>query len=1419
MKKILGLDLGTNSIGWAVVNEKENDQEKSSIVKLGVRVNPLTVDELNNFESGKSITTNADRTLKRSMRRNLQRFKLRRENLISILRQNTILTNDSVLTDSGNASTFQTYHLRAKAVTEEISLEDLARVLLMINKKRGYKSSRKVNSDEDGQLIDGMTVATKLYETGMTPGEYVFSSMKKGNFYIPDFYRSDLKEELDRVWKFQHQFYPEILTDDLKESIQGKNKSQTWAICAKPFGIEGIKRTSKGEELKKENFSWRVKSLSEQMGMEQLAIVIQEVNGSISSSSGYLGAISDRSKELYFDKQTVGQYWMSKLAKNPNYSLRNEVFYRQDYLDEFEKIWETQARYHKELTPELKKLIRDVVIFYQRPLKSKKGLISFCELESRQIEITVDGKKKLKTVGSRVCPKSSPIFQEFKIWQRLNDVTVKGSVVPSNQMNLFGESQMVNGERSLTEEEKEILFVELSFRDKLKKADALKLLFTNYRELNMNFEELEGNRTQTALFKAYESIIEMTGHDALDFNKIKSSEIYEAVYDIFSELGFKTDFLKFDSSLDGDKFEQQPMYALWHLLYSFEGDNTKTGNEKLISKIQSLCGLNKEYAAIIAKVTFQDDYGNLSTKAMRKILPFMREGNKYSIACAYAGYNHSQRSLTSEQLNNKVLKGHLEILPKNSLRNPVVEKILNQMINVVNDIIDSYGKPDEIRVEMARSLKSSAKEREEAIKAISKNTTDNQLLREEIVKEFGKTNVSRNDIIRYKLYKELKANGYYTLYSNQYIRQEDVFSNKVDIEHIIPQAKVFDDSFSNKTLEYKSINIEKGNSTAYDFVKQKYGESRLDDYVARVEKLYKDKVIGKAKYKKLLMAGNDIPSGFIDRDLRNSQYIAKQAIEILESLVKFVVPTVGSITDRLRDDWQLVDVMQELDWAKYDKLGLTEVIHSIDYDGHPYNINRIKDWTKRNDQRHHAMDALTIAFTKRSIIQYLNNLNARVGRDYLRDGLMSVEAKQRSGVIYAIEDKELYRDKNNNLRFNPPIPLNDFRAEAKRQLENVLVSYKSKNKVVTNNVNVTKTKTGVLKKMQRTPRGQLHLETLYGSNTQYVTKLEKVGSSFDLTKIVTVANKREREALLVRLEKFGNDPKKAFTGKNALSKNPIYLDEAHSYQMAPSVKTVTLEQCFTIRKQITPDLKIDKVVDCGIRTILQQRLDSYKGDAKAAFSNLEDNPIWLNKDKNISIKTVTIRGISNAIALHDKRDQYGHPILDSEGHKIPCDFVNTGNNHHVAIYRDAEGNLQQNVVSFFEATSRAMDGLPVVDVDYKKSEGWQFLFTMKQNDYFVFPRYESSKDENDVECKRMVFDPKEIDLMNPDNYAAISPNLFRVQKLASYDYVFRHHLETTVEEKNELRAIAWKRVQTAQALSGIVKVRINHIGQIVHIGE
>lgn len=575
------------------------------------------------------------------------------------------------------------------------------------------------------------------------------------------------------------------------------------------------------------------------------------------------------------------------------------------------------------------------------------------------------------------------------------------------------------------------------------------------------------------------------------------------------------------------------------------------------------------------------------------------------------------------------------------------------------------------------------------------------------------------------------------------------------------------------------------------------------------------------------MQEKDIPDGFIERDIRDTQYIAKYAKTMLGDLVKFVVSTSGSVTDRLREDWQLIDVMKELNWEKYKNLGMTEEF--TNEEGH--RIRKIKDWTKRNDHRHHAMDALTVAFTKRSIIQYLNNLNAR---------------NDRSSSIYGIEQKELYRNSKNKLLFKPPFDLDNFRGEAKKQLENTLISIKAKNKVTTQNINIAKKQGGVTKKIQLTPRGQLHNETIYGSLKQYITKEEAVNAKFDITKISTVSKPSYREALLKRLQEFGNNPTKAFTGANTLSKKPVWLDELQTKKVPEKVKTVDLETVYTIRKDISADLKIEKVIDAKIRRILEVRLQKYNGNAKQAFSNLDENPIWLNQEKGICIKRVTISGVSNAEPLHYKHDKHGSLILDENGQRQPADFVSTSNNHHVAIYRvpvldkdgeavlDEDNNpkyeLQENVVSFYEAVARRNSGLPIIDKEFKKSEGWEFLFSMKQNEYFVFPRTEKREkvDEETGEITEeevMTFNPKEIDLLNPDNYHLISPNLFRVQKISSKNYVFNHHLETmavtndTLKNKKQLLNVTHRFIQSTSPLISIIKVRVNHLGQIVSVGE
>ncbi len=677
MKKILGLDLGTTSIGWALVNEAENGNERSSIIKMGVRVIPLTTDEENDFKKGKAISINADRTLKRGARRNLDRYQLRRKALIEILKAKGFINDSTVLSEGGENSSFTTYEKRAKATKEKISKEDFAKVLLMINKKRGYKSSRKAQADDEGTAIDGMDVAKKLYEKDLTPGQYVYEILTDGKKQIPSFYRSDLQKELDKVWSFQKQYYNDILTDDFKDQLVGRGKIATSKIFLGRYGIYTAENKGKRDEVKLQAYKWRNDAITKQLTKEEVAHVIVEINNNINASSGYLGAISDRSKELYFNNQTIGEYLFNQLKNNPHARLKNQVFYRQDYLDEFEVIWEKQKDFYSELTEDLKRDIRDIIIFFQRRLKSQKHLISKCEFEKHH----------------KVIPKSSPLFQEYKIWQIINNLEIQHI-----------QSKDIYKNDHLEQEVKEALFEELNIKDKLSGSEVLKILVKTPKDFELNYKEVEGNRTNAELYNAYQEILKLEGEEH-DFKKLKADKINDIVSSKFAELIINQEILLFNVDKRGDDFDKQQILQLWHLLYSFEGDNSRTGDEKLIKALGEKFGFPPEYAKIVAKVKLQSDYGSLSSKAIRKILPYMKGGNRYDTACGYANYNHSS-SLTAEEQLKRELKSKLELLPKNSLRNPVVEKILNQLVNVVNAIIEdkNLGNPDEIRVELAREL-------------------------------------------------------------------------------------------------------------------------------------------------------------------------------------------------------------------------------------------------------------------------------------------------------------------------------------------------------------------------------------------------------------------------------------------------------------------------------------------------------------------------------------------------------------------------------------------------------------------------------------------------------------------------------------------------------------------------------------------
>ncbi|NQW25809.1 MAG: type II CRISPR RNA-guided endonuclease Cas9, partial [Cryomorphaceae bacterium] len=167
-KKILGLDLGTTSIGWSYIKLSAN---KPEFTKAGVRIIPLTVDERAAFNSGNAISTNADRRMKRGARKTLDRYQLRREKLIHYFLKAGWIKDPGILQ---KLDSWKIWELRSASAEGKISLEDLCAVLLHLNTKRGFKSNRKTDSVEESasEFIEGISENDRMVlELGYTIGQ------------------------------------------------------------------------------------------------------------------------------------------------------------------------------------------------------------------------------------------------------------------------------------------------------------------------------------------------------------------------------------------------------------------------------------------------------------------------------------------------------------------------------------------------------------------------------------------------------------------------------------------------------------------------------------------------------------------------------------------------------------------------------------------------------------------------------------------------------------------------------------------------------------------------------------------------------------------------------------------------------------------------------------------------------------------------------------------------------------------------------------------------------------------------------------------------------------------------------------------------------------------------------------------------
>lgn len=1131
----------------------------------------------------------------------------------------------------------------------------------------------------------------------------------------------------------------------------------------------------------------------------------------------YVAEIKGRYAQLKDKGQTIGQYFYNELStakqNNAYFRVKEKVYPREAYVEEFDTIINVQKGKHSFLTDDVIHSLRNEIIYYQRKLKSQKGLVNVCEFEGFETTYFDNKTQQNKTIftGPKVAPKTSPLFQLCKIWEVVNNIAIKTK-------NPDG-SKYKWGDRIPSIEEKLKIVNFLSVNENLSFSELLKILGLKKEEVYANKQiskGLQGNLTYATIHK----IIGESNHLKFDIDTIPSKHPAILFDKKTGEILDERESIELDAALD-----REPFYQLWHTIYSIkELDECRNA---LIKRF----GFTEEIAEQLSRIDFNKQaFGNKSNKAMRKMLPYLMLGYNLSEAESFAGYN---RRLTKEEKAKNVLDEQLKLFSKNSLRQPVVEKILNQMINVVNAIIDKYGKPFEIRVELARELKQSKDEREDA----DKQNGLNKKVNDEVIKRLSELNLptTKRYIQKYKFifpakdksWKEAQVVNQCIYCGESFNLSEALSGDNFDVDHIVPKSLLFDDSQTNKVLVHRNCNSTKTNQTAYDYISKK-GSEVLNQYIARVDDWFKRGVISygkmqrlkvsfeeyqeRKKLKKETEADKRIWESFIDRQLRETAYIARKAKEVLGKVCYNVTSTEGNVTAKLRELWGWDDVLMNLQLPKYKNIGQTLIKRwASDHGNRTHEKEEIANWTKRDDHRHHAIDALVIACTQQGFIQRINTLSSSETKDEMQREIDAAKKKYGDDYDEKIlnEKNEIvkgYREKNNTLNsyLISQRPENFSTKYIEQEADKILISFKAGKKVAT----ISKFKatgknveTGVL-----VPRGALHEQSVYGK-IKVLDKGKNVKYLFENPK--TIIDKNIKTLIDSRLKESDNDAKKALL---SLKKNPIYLDEKRGIILAKA-------DCFcerTVLKYNLQNLKtkdIPFIVDEKVKKIVNARLNAYNGKENEAFKDV----LWFNEAKQIPIKTVRLFTDLAAIEAI-KKDKNGKEI----------GFAKTGNNHHIAIYKNAEGKQVQHLCTFWHAVERKKYKIPYIInntnllwnnllekemsqsfLDKLPADNLELQYSLQENEMFVLGL---SKDEFDNAVRQK-------------DKALISKNLYLVWSVSYNKYWFRHHLETknsdlkkTIGARESNRFIEVSSVEGFSKLNPI-KVRLNHLGEITKIGE
>jgi CRISPR-associated endonuclease Csn1 len=1454
MKKILGLDLGTNSIGWAVVNaEKKRDNEELkpiSIEAANSRIIPMDAATLGDFDKGNSVSQTKERTAFRGNRRLRERVILRRERLLRVLdlmgflpeHFSSKLTRYGKFTDESEpklawkmnsarkyeflfTKSFEEmvcefkktqptiknipydwtiYYLRKKALSKALTKEELAWIILNFNQKRGYYQLRGEDKNVDS------TKETKFYALKVVSVENTGNKKNDGSI----FYNVHLENGM-------------VYSRTSKEPLDWEGKIKEFIVTT-DLNKDGTYKTDKYGNIKR---SFRAPNEND------WALLKIKTESDIHNSG-----------------KSIGCYIYDSLINNPQQKIIGKLVRtveRKFYKDELRNILEKQ----KEFIPELndrdlyKKCLNELyhinethrdnaanrdftylfiedIIFYQRPLKSKKSLISDCPYEKYSYE-SKDKNNETQTIylPIKCIAKSNPLFQEFRLWQFVLN------------LKIYQREKVINGK----------LYTDIDVTNEFFKSE------DDYTAL---FDWLN-NRTSIEQDILLGSYFKIKKQKDVGFS-YRWNYVEEKVYPCNETRSKVLDLLKkaeIDASFLTSEIEEQ----LWHVMYSVED---KYDYKKAIEKFALKHSLSDKFVEVFSSTEpFEKEYGAYSAKAIKKLLTLMRMGKYWNeenidectreridklingehdnqindrvrektahltdislfkglplwLAC-YVVYNrYSEAKEITKWESYKDIDVFLKNFKQHSLRNPIVEQVIIETLRTVRDIWKQVETIDEIHIELGREMKNPAEKRKKMYENIQENENTNlrikamlaefqnpQLnvenvrpyspMQQDLLKlyeEFALNNLSKddkdfdfirkvsknaqptkNDIIKYKSWLEQK---YRSPYTGEIIPLSKLFTTAYEIEHIIPKARYFDDSFSNKVICESEVNKLKSSQLGYEFICNQPGRIVTlsggktvkiftpDEYEAFVKSHFTG-----TKKKKLLMT--DIPDSFIERQLNDSRYISKYIKGLLSNIVrkpisdneyeqeaisKNVITCSGGVTDRLKKDWGMNDVWNKIVLPRFIRLNeLTEndVFTAYNKEGHlipnmPLELQKGFN-KKRIDHRHHAMDAIVIACATRSHINYLNNLSARSDSKPSRNDLKHILCTKTK------------RDDKGNYNWIINKPWETFTTDAYNVLENMIVSFKQNLRVINKTVNKFEhynenDKKVIIKQTKGDSwaiRKPLHKDTVFGEVN--LRRIKEISLSDAIKNPRSIVDK-EIKAKILELTAQGLKEKEIV--KYFANNKDIWAETSSGKIKVYYFTKDTKERFFATRKALDASFtkeKIEKsITDTGIQKILLAHLENMGGKADLAFS--PDGIDELNKNITILNGGKYHQPIYK-VRVYEKADKFA---VGTKGNKSKK-FVEAakGTNLFFVVYSHNKKDKINNETLLVRTFATAPLNM-VIDCQKKNPKNWQteldttlkangyvdenakLLFILSPNDLVYLPTKEEIKDGiTEIDKKRI----------------------------------------------------------------------------------